>query len=96
MLGGLSHEQKRQAAPREAKEALSLALRVNANGGNKGRRREAGRKDGTHAVYVPHELGVLALHSLGYVEGGEHVRPLPCVHGAGAGQQEHCRVMPVM
>lgn len=35
------------------------------------------------------------LHSLGCVEGGEHVRPLPCAHGAGAGQQEHRRVVPV-
>lgn len=83
MFRSLSHEEERQGVTGEVEKTVPPALRVDADGGDKGRRREAGRKDGTHAVYVPHELGVLALHSLGCFECSEHVRPLPCVHGAG-------------
>lgn len=43
------------------------------------RSREVRREDEPNPVYVSPTRGVLALHSLGCLVGGDDVRPLPCV-----------------
>lgn len=37
--------------------------------------REVRREDGAEPIYIPHEVGVLALHSLGCVGGGNMSAP---------------------
>lgn len=93
MFRSLSHEEKGQGVTGKMEEPLPLPGGADLRVRNESCCREVRREDGPSPVYVPHELGMLALHSLGCVECSEHVRPLPCVHGAGAGQQEHCRVV---
>ena len=95
MFCSLSHEEEGQSVAGKVEEPLSLPGGADLRVRGEGCFREVRREDGPNPVYVPHELGVLALHSLGCVEGSEHVRPLPYAHGASASQQEHCRVVPV-
>lgn len=79
MFRSLSHEEERQGVAGKVEEPLPLPGGTDLRVRGEGCCREVRREDGPNPVYVPHELGVLALHSLGYVEGGEHIRPLPCV-----------------
>ena len=95
MFCGLSHEEEGQGVTGEVEEAFPVPGGIGLGVRDEGRGREVRREDGAEPVYVPQELGVPALHTSGGVEGGEHVRPLPCAHGAGASQQEHCGVVPV-
>ncbi len=61
------------------KEPLSLSGGVGLRVQGEDRSRAARREDGPNPVYVSHKRGVLALHSLGCLVGGDDVRPLPCV-----------------
>ena len=78
MFCGLPHEEEGQGITGEVDEALSVPGGIDAGVRDEGRGREVRREGGAEAVYVPQELGVLALHSLGGVEGGEaaHCAPL--------------------
>lgn len=89
MFRSLSHEEERQGVAGKVEEPLPLPGGADLRVRGEGCCREVRREDGPNPVYIPYELGMLALHSLGYVEGGEHIRLLPCVHGAGRSQQEH-------
>lgn len=83
MLRSLSHEEERQGVAGEVEEPLPLPGGAGLRVRGEGCCREVRREDGPNPIYVPYELGVLALHTSGGVEGGEHVRPLPCVYSTG-------------
>lgn len=69
---GLSHEEEGQGVTGEVEEAFPVPGGIGLGVRDEGRGREVRREDGAEPVYVPQELGVPALHSLGGVEGGEH------------------------
>lgn len=93
MFRSLSHEEERQGVTGEVEEPLPLPGGAGLRVRGEGCCCEVRREDGPNPVYVPHELGVFALHTSGCFECSEHVRPLPCAHGAGVFQQEYCRVL---
>ena len=77
MFCGLPHEEKGQGVTGEVEEAFPVPGGIGLGVRDEGRGREVRREDGTEAIYVPQELGVPTLYSLGGVKGGEAAHYAP-------------------